>query len=119
MNFNIGIIGVGKMGFHLAIANQVEGIQVVAFAEKSNFLRKALSKSTGIEGYADYREMIQKEELTAVIICVQIGYITKFAYIALIKIYIFVEKPFTLSHATSLEVKKAAEASVFGQVGYK
>jgi len=121
MNFNIGIIGVGKMGLsHLAIANQVEGIQVVAFAEKSNFLRKALSKSTGIEGYADYREMIQKEELTAVIICVPnwLHYETCL-YCIDQDLHFFVEKPFTLSHETSLEVaKKADDSNVLGQVGY-
>ena len=121
MNFNIGIIGVGKMGLsHLAIANQVKGIQVGAFAEKSNFLRKSLSKSTGIRGYADYREMIQKEDLKAVMICVPnwLHYETC-SYCIDQELHFFVEKPFTLSHETSLELaKKAAYTNVLGQVGY-
>lgn len=117
----IGIIGVGKMGLsHLAVANRIGDIEVVAVTDTSVFVCNALNKFGKYKIYSDYRKMLEKEILDGVIISLP----TKMHYEACMLsiekgISFFVEKPFTLDPDRSAHVLESAKSkNVFGMVGY-
>jgi len=117
----IALIGIGKMGIsHLAIANQTPGITVKAICDTSKNLIRFLEKNTSFKTYTDYKKMINEQKLDGIMILVpnSLHYeITKYCIEQ--GIYVFVEKPFTLSYKESKElVELAAKKGVKGQVGY-
>jgi len=117
----VGVIGVGKMGIsHLAIANQTNGIELVAICDSSKTLINALCKNTTFLGYTDHKKMIAKESLDAVLICVPNSYHFQMAKECLDKnIHVFIEKPLTLEYSESLELADLAEKkNLVGMVGY-
>ena len=64
----IGIAGAGGQGRkHLANSLRLKNTEVVAVADRSKSILSIISKQ-GIRAYQDYREMISKEKLDAVII---------------------------------------------------
>ena len=65
---NIGIIGLGNMGkLHLLNALRIDGVKVVAAADKSENNRKSVEKFR-VKTYDDYTKLIDAEELDAVIV---------------------------------------------------
>lgn len=65
---NVGIIGLGNMGkLHLLNALRVEGVKVVAVADKSEANRKYAEKYR-VKTYEDYTTLIDQEKLDAVVI---------------------------------------------------
>ncbi len=105
---------------HLAIANSTPGIEVVAVCDLSAPLMYFLGKNTDNTTYKDYKKMIKKEELDAVIICVPNALHFDIAkYCMEQQLDVFIEKPFTLSVAESFELCKiASKNNIKGQVGY-
>ncbi len=64
----VGVIGLGHMGqLHLLNAMRVDGVEVVAGADKSEKNRRFAEK-VHIKTYDDYTELIDNEELDAAII---------------------------------------------------
>lgn len=117
----IGVIGLGKMGLsHLAILNTLTDVKVIAIADSSYFVTRALEKYTGIKAYSDYSRMLDKERLDAVVICLP----SNLHYVACMDsidhgLSFFVEKPFTLNPIQSEEIlNKAKIKKVKGMVGY-
>jgi len=117
----VGFIGVGKMGIsHLAIANALPGLDVVAISERSLPLRRALEKNGSFACYTDYARMLAKERLDGVIIAVPND-----RHFSVVKdcletnVNIFIEKPLTLKFTESKQLRDLADdKEVFGQVGY-
>lgn len=117
----IALIGIGKMGLsHLAIVNMVPGIEVVAICDLSGPLLSFLGKNTKLKTYKDYKKMIKDLELDGVLICVPNALHFDIAKYCIEQyLNIFVEKPFTLNFAESLQlVELATKYNVKGQVGY-
>ncbi len=117
----IALIGIGKMGLsHLAIANQTPNIKVEAICDTSKPLLRAIEKNTGFKCYSDYKKMIRKEDLDAVMILVPNSYHFEIAKTCIIEgLHVFIEKPLTLSYAESQELILLADKhKVKGQVGY-
>ena len=66
---NVGLIGLGKVGLsHLAIVNTHPAVKLVGICDSASYLCGILHKYTGIEVFSNYREMLDKKSLDAVII---------------------------------------------------
>jgi predicted dehydrogenase len=118
---NIGIVGLGKMGIsHLAIANTHLDVRLIGVCDSANYLRGILTKYSGIETYSDYRALLDRNGLDAVIVAAPTRYHGEIVRAALDrKLHIFCEKPFCLDIAEGAELAELARHSgVVNQVGY-
>jgi len=117
----IALIGIGKMGMsHLAIANMTPDIEVVAVCDTSKVLLRFVDKNMKFKTYADYKKMIDENELDGIMVLVPNAFHYDIAKYCIKKgISLFVEKPFTLTYKDSQSlVELAKEHGVKGQVGY-
>ena len=117
----MAVIGLGKMGLsHLAIANGLSGIEIVAIVDPASLVGGALSKVTGIRHMTDAREALKLEGLDAVVIATPTVSHEALAREAIERgLHVFCEKPLTLSADVSRELAElAAERGVITQVGY-
>lgn len=117
------IIGVGRMGLtHLAILGGHPFLKVAAVADGASLITRGLSKyRSDIKLFDDYRNMLQNEELDAVLIATPPDLHGPMIEAALGRnLSIFVEKPFTLDAAEALRFaqRSGAQATAFHQVGY-
>lgn len=115
----VGVIGLGHMGqLHLLNALRVDGINVVAAADKSVRNRKAVEKYH-VKTYDDYSKLIDAEELDAVIISLP-NFIKKesVSYAAENNLDIFLDKPIARNFAEAQEiVQKVKKENVRMMVG--
>ena len=108
---NVGIIGLGHMGLlHLRNTRFVEGVRVVAAADKS---KKGLSeaKAYGVSNlYEDYEELLKCKDLDAVIISLPNFLHEKSVVLAAEKgLHVFVEKPLARKVLECESIKRAVE----------
>ena len=118
---NVGLIGLGKMGLsHLAIVNTHPAAKLVGVCDTASYLCSVLHKYTGIEVFANYREMLDKKSLDAVIIATPSRFHGEIVREALLRgLHVFCEKPFCLDVADGLELAELAHRKgVVNQVGY-
>ena len=107
---NVGIIGLGNMGkLHLLNALRIDGIKVVAVADKSEVNRKSVEKYH-LKMYDDYTKLIDVEELDAIIVSLP-NFLKKpcVFYAAEKKLDIFLEKPMALNYAEAQEIVQKVE----------
>jgi myo-inositol 2-dehydrogenase/D-chiro-inositol 1-dehydrogenase len=107
---NIGIIGLGNMGkLHLLDALRIDGVKVVAAADKSETNRKSVEKYH-VKTYDDYTKLIDAEELDAVIVSLP-NFLKKDCvfYAAENKLNIFLEKPMALNYFEAQEMAQKVE----------
>ena len=65
----LGMVGLGKMGIsHYVILNAHSGIEVAAIADTNAFVLSTIKKHTGRETFKDYKKMIDKASLDAVVV---------------------------------------------------
>jgi predicted dehydrogenase len=65
----VALIGLGKMGLsHLAIVRTHPDADLVAVCDPTAYVLDVLTKHTGLKGYADYRALLDEEELDAIVI---------------------------------------------------
>src|SRR5258706_14690010 len=65
----VALIGLGKMGLsHLAIIRTHPDADLVAVCDPTAYILDVLTKHTGLKGYADYRTLLDEEELDAIVI---------------------------------------------------
>lgn len=117
----LAVIGLGKMGLsHLAIANGLEGIEVVAIVDSSTLVGAGLSKITGIRHMTDAREALSLDGLDAVIVATPTASHEAIVRAAIANgLHIFCEKPLTLDAGVSRELATLAqERGIVTQVGY-
>ena len=70
----LGIIGCGNIGpVHAAAIQDVKGAQLVGVSDVVAKSAKALADQYGAQAYTDYKEMLQRDDLDAVCICVPSG----------------------------------------------
>ncbi len=69
--YRVGLVGMGHIaGAHRSAYGAIKGTEVVAAADISEDARKAFAKERGLKNvYADYREMLDKENLDIVSVC--------------------------------------------------
>lgn len=118
---NLAIVGLGKMGIsHLAIANAVEGIDVVAVCDSSTLLGEMVQRYCKLPYEPDYNRLLDRPGLDAVIIATPSRLHETMISAAMDRgIHIFCEKPLTLSAQVSEALADAADAKgIVTQVGY-
>lgn len=117
----VAVVGLGKMGLSLhAIINANANARVVAVCDPTSYVLDVLSKYTGIKTYTDYNELLQKEELDAVVIATPSRLHYQMVLAALQRgLHVFCEKPFTLNRDESYALTEVArQKGLVGQVGY-
>ena len=117
----LAVIGLGKMGLsHLAIANGLDGIEVVAIVDPAPLVGAGLSKITGIRHISDYRDALKLKDLDAVIVATPTVSHEQIVRDAIDRgVHLFCEKPLTLSAEVSRELTALAEQrGLVTQVGY-
>lgn len=117
----VGVIGAGRMGVtHHSIINSHPDVAVVAIADPSPLVTMMMAKYAGVKAYKDYRSMLDKERLDAVLVCTPpAANHDVLSAIADLDIHAFVEKPFTLSPQSGAELaRRFEERNLVNQVGY-
>ena len=117
-----GIIGAGRMGItHLAILGSHPNLKVVAIADDSQLLSRALARyRPDIRLFEDYTKMLKEVDLDLVLIATPPHLHAPMIDASLnAKLSIFVEKPFTLSaeEARRLTARTHGTRGTY-QVGY-
>ena len=117
----IGIIGVGRMGItHYSIINSHPDIDVTCIADPSGLVLTMMSKYLPVSTYKDYVEMLNKENIDAILVCTPPN--LHFPIIKLAaehNMHVFVEKPFTTKQKEASELNRIyLPRALVNQVGY-
>ena len=121
MGVRIGFIGTGGIaGMHLGLLPEIERAELVAYADIMIERAQAAADRCGGRPYGDYREMLDREQLDAVYVC-----LPPFAHgdpeFAVLErnLHLFVEKPQALDVDTARDIAaKVEESGVLSCVGY-
>ncbi|MCW3975987.1 MAG: Gfo/Idh/MocA family oxidoreductase [Candidatus Bathyarchaeota archaeon] len=110
---NVGVIGLGHMGLlHLRNTRFIDGIKIVAAADKS---KKGLveAKSLGIKNlYNDYKELLKLNELDAVIISLpNFLHEESITFAAEKGLHIFIEKPLARTVSECKKIQQVTQRS--------
>ena len=106
----IGVIGLGNMGkLHFMNAMRIKGVRVVAAADKRERSRKFVEKYN-VKTYDDYKTLIDKEELDAIIISLP-NFLKKESviYAAEHDLDILLDKPLSRNLADAKEIVQKVE----------
>ncbi len=109
---NVGIIGMGKMGMlHAATLGCLDGVKVVAAADKSRFILSAFKRfRKDMRYYTSYEKMLEKESLDFVVISTPSFLHAQAAISAAEKgCHVFLEKPMTATYEQAEQVDKALD----------
>lgn len=119
----VGFVGVGGIakGLHLPGLAKVDGVEMVALCDASRERAEAACEEFGGRPYVDHHEMLEKEALDALYVCVPPDAHTDAELIAAEKgIHLFVEKPIVLTMEKGLQIWEAIErAGIISSVGYQ
>ncbi|MEO9070400.1 MAG: Gfo/Idh/MocA family oxidoreductase [Ginsengibacter sp.] len=116
-----GIIGLGKMGIsHCAILGAHPEVTLVAVCDTSTLVTDAFKKYSKYECFTDYKKMIDKMNLEAIIIASPTKFHGEMVKYALEKnIHVFCEKPFALDPNEGKKLSQLAKKlNLVNQVGY-
>lgn len=116
-----GIIGLGKMGIsHCAILGAHPDVNLVAVCDTSILVTDAFKKYSRFECFTDYKKMIDKMNLEAILIASPTKLHGEMVQYALEKnIHVFCEKPFALNPKEGMKLSQLAkQLNLVNQVGY-
>jgi len=116
----IGLIGCGFMGtMHANCYKNIEGAEVVAFADIRRENAEKLAKGTSVSIYGDGYELIEQADVDVIDICLPTYLHAEYAIAAMDKVnYVFVEKPVALTKEQGAKMlQKAKETGANVQVG--
>jgi predicted dehydrogenase len=105
---------------HYAIINAHPGVEIRGVCDSAAYLLDVLHKYTGAKVYSDYRMLLDKEELDAVIVATPTRFHAAIVRDALERgLNVFCEKPFCLDAGEAAELSALAmERGLINQVGY-
>ncbi|MEM1606718.1 MAG: Gfo/Idh/MocA family oxidoreductase [Candidatus Bathyarchaeia archaeon] len=118
---NVGFIGCGGIAVtHAERLKTLEEVRMTAFADIAEERARTMADKYGGKCYRDWREMLNKEKLDIVYICLPPFAHSDEVTIAAEKgIHIFIEKPIALDMKTAREMVRSIEKNgVKSQVGY-
>ena len=117
----VALAGLGKMGIsHQAILNSTQGLELVAICDSMPLMASIMGQYTKAKSYSDYAEMLEKEQLDAIVIATPPKAHVPMVEQAIAKnLAIFCEKPFVLETTDGMRLADAADAAgIVTQVGY-
>lgn len=117
----LGVIGLGRMGaMHAANAARIAGLRVVAVSDPHGPSLVAASERLGAAGHPDWRELVGRDDLDAVLICSpSSAHCDQIIAAAEAGLHVFCEKPIDLDLARIDEALEAVKrAGVTLQVGF-
>ncbi len=116
----VGLIGCGFMGtMHANCYKNIEGVELVAFADIRREYAEKLAEGTNAVIYGDGYDLIRDAKLDIIDICLPTYLHSEYAIAAMKKTkYVFVEKPVALTQEQGAQMlKKAEETGAYVQVG--
>ena len=121
MSVRIGFVGAGGIAnAHLNNLAQIPDAQLVAFADVDEARAKAAAERFGANAYTDYHQLLEKEALDALYVCVPpFAHYDAEVLAARKGIALFVEKPVAVNMEKAREIEKAiTDAGVISSTGY-
>ncbi|UCC67976.1 MAG: Gfo/Idh/MocA family oxidoreductase [Armatimonadota bacterium] len=119
----IGFVGAGGIATeaHIPALKQIEGVEIVALCDTRKEQADAAAQQFGGRAYSDHREMLDREEMDGLFVCVPPGAHTDAELIAAGRgVHLFIEKPVVLTMDKGLEIAEAVKkANVISCVGYQ
>jgi UDP-N-acetylglucosamine 3-dehydrogenase len=109
----VGVIGVGTFGsLHARVYGQLRQCQLKAVADLNPGRLEQVSSALGVEGYTDYLELLERDDVDAVSICTTDEFHVEPAVAAASAgKHLFVEKPLALTPQDCDTIIEAANAS--------
>jgi predicted dehydrogenase len=119
----VGFVGTGGIatGFHLPALKEIEGVTIAALCDADRSRAQAAADKFGGRVYGDHRELLDKEQLDALFVCLPPFAHTDAELLAAAKgVHLFVEKPVVLDMQKGLEIAEVIEkAGIISCVGYQ
>ncbi len=118
----IGFIGCGGIALaHAERLSSLNNVELTAFSDIQAERAKGLAAKYGGEAYLSWREMLKREQLDAVFICLPpFAHEDEVEVAAEKGIHVYIEKPIALDMAKSWSMVRAVEKhGVKSQVGYQ
>ena len=116
----VGLIGCGFMGaMHANCYKNIEGVELVAFADLRKEKAEELAAGTNATLYCDGKDLIANADVDIIDICLPTYLHAEYAMLAMEKVkYVFVEKPVALTVAEGKAMmEKSKETGCQVQVG--
>lgn len=107
----MAVIGLGYIGsLHTRIIAENANAKLVAVADLNKELAEKMAGEYGCEAYGDYNEMLKRDDIDAVAVCVPEDFHVEPAVaVANAKKHLFIEKPIAKTVAEAEQIKKACE----------
>ena len=119
----VGFIGTGGIAeeAHLPALKEIDGVEIAAVCDTRREQAESIAQQFGGKVYLDHQEMLDREELEALYVCLPPDAHTDAEIIAAAKgIHLFVEKPTVLTMKQGLAIGEAIkQAGVISCVGYQ
>jgi predicted dehydrogenase len=119
----VGFVGTGgiAMGLHMPQLKEIEGVEFAAMCDANRARAEEARQKFGGTVYTDHHDMLDKEALDAVYVCLPPDAHTDAEIIAAGKrIHLFVEKPIVMTMEQGKEIAKAIKkAKIISCVGYQ
>jgi len=119
----VGFIGTGGIATeaHLPALKEIEGVEIVALCDTRKERADAAAQQFGGRAYADHREMLDREDVDALFVCLPPDAHTDAELIAASRgAHLFIEKPIVLTMDKGVEIAEAIKkADVISCVGYQ
>ena len=119
----VGFLGAGGIATksHLPALQQIEGVTIAAVCDTERGRAQAAADRFGGRVYDSHREMLEKEEMDALFVCLPPFAHTEAEMLAARKgVHLFVEKPIVLEMRKGLEIAEAIEkAGIISSIGYQ
>lgn len=119
----VGFVGTGGIAseFHLPALKEIDGVEITALCDVAKDRADQAAAAFGGRAYDDHHEMLDKEDLDALFVCLPPFAHTDAELIAAEKkIHLFVEKPIALEMEQGLEIAEAIRKSgIISCVGYQ
>lgn len=121
MEVKVGFIGAGKIAHrHMEKLTKIKGVRLISFCDIEEARAREAMRKYGGRYYTEYRQMLEKEDLDAVYICLPpFAHTDQEILAAKAGINIFVEKPIALDLEKVHQTEEVVEKNgIISSVGY-
>ena len=117
----VGFIGAGAIAnVHASRISGLKNVKIVAFADIVESKARSLAEKYGGRAYRRWEDMLEKESLDAIYVCIPpYAHRDEVIVAAEKNVHVFIEKPIALDLELAEEMTRAVEkAGIVSQVGY-